>query len=51
MNNTQKLGAIIGAVGVALVVWKAGGIAAIGMLLAMWGNNIERSARGEGVQQ
>jgi hypothetical protein len=34
----------IGVIGFALVCWKAGWIAALGMLIAMWGNNLERRA-------
>lgn len=44
-KRTMRLvGVAIGVVGFALVVAKAGPVAAIGVLLAMWGNNLERRA-------
>ncbi len=44
--------AAIGIPGAALMFWHFGGLATIGILLAMWGNNIMLDAQnGEGSQK
>lgn len=43
--KTRMFGAVLTLVGFGLVVWKAGWVFAAGLLIAMWGNNVERGGQ------
>ena len=43
----EIIGLMIGAAGLGLVAWSAGWIAALGVFLALGGNNVEQTARGD----
>jgi len=45
MSYYRMAGAAIGCIGFGVLVLFAGAPTAIGVLLAMWGNNVERSGR------
>jgi hypothetical protein len=43
MMNKKLLGAALSLTGLGVVLWQGGWILAAGLLVAMWGNNLERS--------
>lgn len=48
MNRNTKLertGMVIGFIGMGLIIWKAGWVVALGIFLALWGNNVESRGR------
>jgi hypothetical protein len=45
MTLLQKISYGMGMIGLALFVWKAGPVAAIGLTLVIWANNIDQRAQ------
>jgi hypothetical protein len=41
---TKLIGVTIGLTGFSLLIWQAGWVVGLALLLALWGNNIERSS-------
>jgi len=39
----KLFGAALSLTGLSIVLWQGGWVLAVGLLVAMWGNNIERS--------
>lgn len=44
-------GVVIGFIGLALVIWKGSPWLAVGVLLMLWGNNLERRAEVSGLDR